>query len=250
MVAYLAFLLFLGAWGIGNWTLLGRGILILSVYSVLDLVIGYFREGKWILPSSAWISGLILALVLSPTAPTAAVLLAPVLASLSKQFLRVRRMHVVNPAAFALILLGAWFPGHGMVSWWGAAWGILPLVIIALSGIVTIIRVKRWKITLAFSAVYLIGSAALILSHGGQITDLRTLILDGTFAFFATVMLIEPVTTAYQPAWLRTAFGTLVALLVLIFSLPQFTLQLPDAFLVALLVGNAAATAARRLIRR
>lgn len=261
MVLYIGFLLVLGVWRPvltdlpkslfhlnGDPALLWRGLLIVAIYSALDLCIGYWREKKWILPSSAWISGLILAVVLSPAVPWGFAVAAPFLASCSKQFLKYRRRHIFNPAAFALVTLGFFTPSHGAVSWWGASWGLLPLVVIALSGIVTIIRVKRWKTTLAFLTVYGIGGAFLLAS-GQLVTGLKTLLWDGTALFFATVMLIEPVTTAYTPAALRTWFGVVVGVLVLLFSLPGAP-TVPDAFLVSLLIGNLGATIASRLMRR
>lgn len=260
MVLYLGFVLVLGVWKPlladlpgslfrinGDLTLLWRGILIVAIYSLLDLGIGYWREKKWILPSSAWISGLILAVVLSPTVPWGFAIAAPVLASFSKQFLRHRRRHLFNPAAFALVALGFLAPNQGVVSWWGASWGILPLIIIALSGVVTIIRVRRWKTTLAFLVIYGVGGS-LVLSGSQFSHGLTTLLLDGTALFFATVMLIEPVTTAYTPASVRTWFGVSVGALVLLFSLPGAP-TIPDAFLVSLLAGNIGATTASRLVR-
>lgn len=249
MAIFLGFLLVLGAWGIGNGTLIGRGLLMLAIYSFLDLAAGYLKEGKWILPSSAWISGFILALVLSPTAPWLAVFLAPVLASASKHLLRVQRKHVFNPAAFALVALAYLYPDRGMVSWWGAAWGFLPWVLIVLSGVVTVIRVKRWRTAVAFLVVYVAGSAALLARSGAPL-DLRTLLVDGTLAFFATVMLIEPVTTAYQPPALRAWFGAAVGALALLLALPGVPSPIPDPLLVALLLGNVGATVLSSLIRR
>lgn len=249
MVVYLGALLVLSAWGIGNGTLIGRGLLVLAIYSLLDLVAGYVREGRWIVPSSAWVSGLILGLVLSPTAPRLAVFLAPVLASASKHLLRVRRKHVFNPAAFALLALGYLYPDRGIVSWWGEAWGILPWIFITLSGIVTVVRVKRWRTALVFLVVYLVGTAVL-LSRSGTLLDLRTLLVDGTLAFFATVMLIEPVTTAYHPVALRVWFGAAVGVLALLLALPGVPLPVPDTFLTALLLGNLGTTIASRLLRK
>ncbi|TSC73167.1 MAG: hypothetical protein G01um101438_190 [Parcubacteria group bacterium Gr01-1014_38] len=250
MVLYLGFLLVLGAWGVGNWSLLWRGLAIVAIYTVLDLALSKRREGKFIAPSSAWISGLILSLVLAPAAPWLAVLFAPVVASLGKHFIRYKQKHIFNPAASALVLLGFLFPSAAIVSWWGSAWGRIPLVVIVLSGIVTMFRVKRWKTALAFLVVYVVGASALLLSRGGSVADLRALFVDGTLFFFATVMLIEPVTTAYQPAWLRTAFGAGVAVLTLLFSLPGGRLPIPDPFLVSLLISNLGATSISMLIRR
>lgn len=250
MVLYLGFLLVLGAWGVGDWSLLWRGLVIVAIYSALDLALSKWREGKFLLPSSAWISGLIISLLLVPGAHWVTVVLAPIVASLGKHVIRYQRKHVFNPAALALVLLGFLFPSVGIVSWWGAAWGWIPLAVIVLSGIVTIFRVKRWKTALAFLAVYWGGTSALLLSRGSNVVDLRTLFLDGTLFFFATVMLIEPVTTAYQPSWLRTAFGAGVAVLTLLFSLLGSVLPVPDPFLVSLLLGNVGARAASTILRR
>ena len=250
MVLSLGFLLVLGAWGVGDGKLLWRGLAIVAIYTVLDLALSKWREGKFLVPSSAWISGLILSLVLAPAAPWLAAGFAPVVASFSKHLVRYKRKHIFNPAASALVLLGFLFPSAGIVSWWGSAWGRIPLVVIVLSGIVTVFRVKRWKTALAFLGVYVVGTSALLLSRGGSVADLRALFIDGTLFFFATVMLIEPVTTAYQPAWLRTAFGVGVAVLTLLFSLPGSTVPIPDPFLVSLLIGNLGTTIVSQLVRR
>lgn len=254
MVAYLAFLLLLGIWRpsladlpgtLLRWpaeiALLWRALLILAIYSGLDLGIGYWRTRKWILPSSAWVSGLILGTVIAPSAPWAVAIAAPVLASLSKHVLRLRKRHVFNPAVFALVALSIARGDQGLVSWWAASWGPLALWVVAASGLVTIIRVKRWKTTLAFLLVYgILGS--LLISYGSFLPTIIGRLWDGTTLFFATVMLIEPVTTAYTPARLRTIFGAGVGLLAVL-SLPLgLLLPLSDPFLVPLLVGNLLAT--------
>lgn len=263
MVLYLGFLLVLGVWKpafaelpgslfriSGDLTLLWRGILIVAIYSTLDLLLGYWKEKKWILPSSAWISGLILSVVLAPTVPWSLAIAAPVLASLSKHFIRVRRKHVFNPAATALVVLGFFFPSVGVVSWWGAAWGLIPLVVIAASGLFTIFRIKRWKTWLGFSLVYIVGSSLILLVRGSSFQGPMALLLDGTFWFFSTVMLVEPVTTAYTPASIRTWFGAGVGVLTLLFAVTGSLSSLPDPFLVSLLLGNLGATIASLRLRK
>ncbi len=262
MVVSLAFLLLLGVWRpaltdlpgtLLRWpaevTLLWRAILILAIYSALDLTIGYWQTQKWILPSSAWVSGLILSTVLAPSAPWSVTIAAPILASLSKHFLRFKKRHVLNPAAFALVTLSIARSDPGLVSWWAASWGPLALWVVAASGLVTIIRVKRWKTALAFFLVYgILGS--LLISSGSFLPTLIGRLWDGTTVFFATVMLIEPVTTAYSPARLRAIFGGLVGLLAVL-SLPLgLLLPLPDPFLVPLLVGNLIMTLVSVRLRR
>lgn len=262
MVLYLGFLLVLGVWrpslaefpaGLlrigGDLSLLWRGIAIVAIYSALDLALGYWRTKKWILPSSAWISGLILSLVLAPQASWGVAIAAPILASLGKQFIRFRRRHIFNPAGFTLVVLGFLLPPQGIVSWWGASWGPIATIVIALSGLFTIYRVKRIPTWATFTLVYLVGSGLLLLLRGGEAADLLALVTDGTFWFFATVMLIEPVTTAYAPAIIRTWYGAAVGLLALLFSLPSAA-AIPDVFLFSLLLGNLGATIAGRWLRR
>lgn len=260
MVVYLGFLLLLGLWQpqfrtfwadlaniSQNLPLLFRGIVILVIYSVLDAAIGYWKTKKFILPSSSWISGLILSLVLAPTAGWSMAIAAPVLASLGKHIIRYRKRHVFNPAGLALIILGLATIAQGTVSWWGASWGPIATIIIALSGLFTIYRVKRISTWVAFTVVYLVGSGLLLLTRGGDVAGLWSLINDGTFWFFSTVMLVEPVTTAYTPAKLRMWFGGAVGLLVVL--LGAANIPTPDPFLISLLLGNLGATVVTNLRR-
>lgn len=270
MIASLGVLLLLGAWHRGEPWVLGRALVILAVYSALDLFIGYWRARRWILPTSAWVSGLILALVMNPDGPFWLAIAAPILASASKHLLRFGRKHVFNPAAFALVLSGGLFPSASVVSWWGTSWGTIPLALIAVSGMVTIFRVKRWKTWLTFFPLFIIGGSLLLslvspIDHASLPSSLRRTLLDGTIWFFSTVMLIEPVTTAYQPLGVRTWFGAGVAVLIFLTSAATFsshflslflspllvrTLLAADPLLFSLLLGNLGAALGSRLLRR
>ncbi len=261
MVLYLGFLLLVSLWKPqfqtfwedlqnipDNLPLLWRGIVILVIYSVLDVALGYWRTKKFILPTSSWISGLILSLVLAPTAGWGIAVAAPVLASLGKQVIRYRKRHVFNPAGLALVILGFLALGQGTVSWWGASWGPIATIIIALSGLFTLYRVKRIPTWVAFAVVYFVGSGILLLTRGGEVSGLWNLINDGTFWFFSTVMLIEPVTTAYSPAGIRLWYGAGVGALGLLLSV--ITIPIPNPFLVSLLLGNLGATIVSQLLKR
>lgn len=257
MVAYLSLLFLLGmwrphapdlAWIGGDPGLLLRAVFVLTIYSALDLALGYWKTRRWILPSSSWISGLIVSLVLAPSAPWPFLAAAPALASLSKHLVRISGRHIFNPAAFALVTLAVLRPNEHVISWWGASWGVPPLLLIIASGLVTIIRIRRWRTWLAFALVYLIGAVAVLAARGVPFIEAWTnLLRDGTFWFFSTVMLIEPVTTAYRPASLRTAFGAGVGALVVLWVLVRSPV---DPFLVPLLLGNLLASTGSRFLRR
>jgi len=83
-----------------------------------DAILGRLMNGRWQWPTSALLSGLIVALALGPETSRAVALYVGALASGSKYVLRTSRGHVFNPAALALV----WAPiafGSGE-SWWGA----------------------------------------------------------------------------------------------------------------------------------
>src|SRR5581483_6455283 len=75
-------------------------------------------RGVWLFPSGAILTGLIVALVLSPAEPLYAVVGTAALAIASKHVFRTRWSNIFNPAAFGLVLAVFLF-GSGE-SWWGS----------------------------------------------------------------------------------------------------------------------------------
>src|SRR3990170_7495296 len=73
-------------------------------------------------PTSALLSGLIVAFILAPNTPWPITAWTTAFAIFSKHLLRVRRNHVFNPAALAVIV-SAWLFGSAH-SWWGALAGL------------------------------------------------------------------------------------------------------------------------------
>jgi Na+-translocating ferredoxin:NAD+ oxidoreductase RnfD subunit len=85
---------------------------------LVDLLVARIEADAWCWPTSALLSGLIVAFVLGPETPRAVTLAVGALATASKHALKTRRRHVFNPAALALLVS---IPLFGTdQSWWGA----------------------------------------------------------------------------------------------------------------------------------
>lgn len=195
-------------------------IFIPIVAMLLDVVINIIKIKKLILPSSGLITGLLVAMILPPSAlyiQTATVIAA----ILSKHIIKWKGRHIFNPAAFGIIFIG--FTGI-TASWWAAT----TLLVIPL-GLFLIWRLRKFTLSLTFLATYYVISA--ILSYPNIIA---TAVLDTTAIFFAFFMLIEPMTsTTVRRAQL--AEGIFVGVLVFVVRalIPQ-----TDLFLFSLLVAN------------
>ncbi|HEX4683250.1 MAG TPA: RnfABCDGE type electron transport complex subunit D [Gemmatimonadaceae bacterium] len=112
------------------------------------------REGKWLVPDGAFLSGLIVALILSPHERWWVGAIASVVAVLSKYAARVGRANVFNPAAFALV--ATFYVFDTGQSWWGALSDMPPSAIIVLfaTGIFIMRRVNKTAAAIAFLGVY------------------------------------------------------------------------------------------------
>ena len=120
----------------------------------IDVLILRRLRGAWEFPSGAVLTGLIVAMVLTPhehwyVAPcTSAVAIA------SKYVARTRSANIFNPAALALV--GTFYVFNTGQSWWGALPEITPLALLALMATGAFIsdRVNKVPLVLIFLATY------------------------------------------------------------------------------------------------
>ena len=120
----------------------------------IDVLILRRLRGAWEFPSGAVLTGLIVAMVLTPhehwyVAPcTSAVAIA------SKYVARTRSANIFNPAALALV--GTFYVFNTGQSWWGALPEITPLALLALmaTGAFIADRVNKVPLVLIFLATY------------------------------------------------------------------------------------------------
>jgi len=172
-----------------------------------DIAFWYIKTRKLHAPYSAYITGVIIGLLLSPSHDFSGVLLVSFLAIGSKHLLKWKSTHIFNPAAFGLVLGNLILPFS--LSWHGVSsiLLILPLGLLLMyltktlaTGVVFFIS---FTILLAFWAIVL-GNNPLII--------LENLVFIGTTVFFAFFMIVEPKTAPALPI-AKKLFGITVALL-------------------------------------
>lgn len=185
-------------------------------------------------PESPIISGLILALIMTPLASLERWWTIPVIAAAamaSKYVLTFRQRHFLNPAALAAVL-AALLLGEG-ASWWV---GSLPFPLLVIGGLLILWKIRRFDVALVFLVVYVAG---FVLSQGGSMAFQD--ILQGipfSLFFFASVMLIEPLTSPTLRAP-RLAYAALVACFLIL--LQRFLPQIGYSLELALIIGNVVA---------
>ena len=122
--------------------------------AAIDLVILRVRHGRWELPSGAILTGLIIAMVLTPHEPPLVIALTSTFGVVTKYLVRAGGANVFNPAALALVASAPVF--HTGQSWWGALPALPPaaIALLAAAGIFISDRVNKIPAVLAFLGVY------------------------------------------------------------------------------------------------
>ena len=196
-------------------------ILIPSVTGVVDFTLKKMRYGKLKFPSDAVITGLIIAMVLSPS-PVYMQIIVALVAILQKYIIKIDNRKLFNPAAFGLLF--AWIVFGSPPAWWAF---VTPAVFLFLFSDYLI---GRLPLALTFYLGYVV-----LASVSGYLTTgtLSLNIISYPLLFFAAVMVVEPKTSAITMKGMLTE-GILLALLVV--AVQQF---IPiDAFIPILLLMN------------
>ncbi len=196
---------------------------LLAMASALFAEWAFFGAAASAAVQSALVSGLLVAMIVSPGSSHTLIVFATVAALASKKlFLFPSGRHIFNPAAFGLIL-STWLFGN-QLNWWGTphpAWVVLGAGFILL-------RLRR--LPLAFG--YFISRALSATVLGTADLGLSAALIPNMF--FAFVMVVEPKTSPAKPSaqWL---FGLLCGVAATAFYqwLPAY-----DGDLLALLALN------------
>jgi Na+-translocating ferredoxin:NAD+ oxidoreductase RnfD subunit len=181
---------------------------------LVDLPILRYREGEWVFPDGALLTGLFVALILSPQEPWWVAALTAAVAIVSKYLLRVGRANVFNPAAIALLL--SYFLFHTGQSWWGAL-PDLPLIVILVllaTGIFITQRVNKVPVVISFlGAYYLLFTLAAFLSDPRRVSALYRAPDLHMALFFAFFMVTDPPTSPpkHRDQWIYGAIVAIVA---------------------------------------
>lgn len=159
------------------------------------------------------ITGLILFLILSPGASVSTLtilVIAGVVAILSKYILVIHHTHIANPAAFGAFALSLVGLGGG-VSWWVGMPVLTPVV--AICGLLIVRKIRRAHVFFAFLFTSLATTVVGGLLQGNDIGGLLSgIIIGGTLMFFGTVMLTEPLTMPSRRLW-QIVYGCIVGVL-------------------------------------
>jgi ferredoxin-NADP reductase/Na+-translocating ferredoxin:NAD+ oxidoreductase RnfD subunit len=161
---------------------------------------------------SVYVTALILALIITPTAPFSQLpflACAAFLATASKYLLAWRRRHIFNPAALAVVITSLLLGKSA--SWWVGCIPMLPLVI--LGGVLVVRQIRRFDLMWAFFMAVMVTLLGFAVFSG---TDLalaaKQVALYSPMFFFAFVMLTEPLTAPATRA-LQMVYGALVGVL-------------------------------------
>ena len=151
------------------------------------------RRPAW--PTSALLSGAIVACVLAPETPLVVTAFVGVLATASKHLLATARGHIFNPAALALLLSIPLF-ATGQ-SWWGAggdmAWPFLVLVI--AGGALIVDRINKFPLVLTFTATYFGAFTLVSLFEPALVAEMFRAPFIQAAMFLALYMLTDPPTS-------------------------------------------------------
>jgi ferredoxin-NADP reductase len=233
LIALLAVAIILSAFGGLRYHPLG--IIFSAIFiTVVCLVANKFFAWVFSVPTNAesvYITALILALIIDPISmPTDTIFFtiatwASILAMGSKYILAIKKKHIFNPAAIAVLITSLALAQSA--SWWVGTLYIIPFVL--AGGILIVRKILRTDLVLSFLAA---ASIVALFSQGNIIRFWSSTSL----LFFAFVMLTEPLTMP-PTKWLRIAYGALVGVLFLsplrlgsLYLTPELALVLGNVF--------------------
>ena len=173
------------------------GLLTASLVAMaIDAPILRWRIGSWAFPSGALLTGLIVAMVLSPHQPWYVTATTAAVGILSKYVVRTRSANVFNPAALGLV--ATYFVFGTEQDWWGAlgAAPVFALVLLIGTGVFIADRVNKMPIVLVFlGTYYLFFTAAAFASNPARVAEIfRPPDLQAVL-FFAFFILTDPPTS-------------------------------------------------------
>lgn len=173
------------------------GVLVGVLAAMLaDTPILRVREGRWTFPDGALLTGLIVAVILSPQEPWYVTAITSVVGVVSKYAIRATSANVFNPAAFALV--ATFYVFDTGQSWWGAV-PELPLAVVVLllaAGVFVSDRVNKMPAVLAFLGVYyLLCTATTFVGNPAHVAELYRAPDLHAALFFAFFMVTDPPTS-------------------------------------------------------
>ncbi len=168
-----------------------------AVAALIDAPILRRRRKAWEFPSGAILTGLLVAMVLSPQEPWYVTACTSAVAILSKYIFRTRSANVFNPAALALV--ATFYVFDTGQSWWGALPDITPLValpVLFATGVLITDKVNKIPLVLAFlGSYYLLFTVTAFLGDPRPVAETFVTPDLQAVLFFAFFILTDPPTS-------------------------------------------------------
>ena len=161
---------------------------------------------------SAYISALILALIVSPLSGYPDLIVIgwmAVLAMASKYIVAIFGKHIFNPIAFGVAVTAMTI--NQTASWWIGTGPMLPFVVIG--GLLLVRKLRHDGLVVSFFVAALLTTLVLSAVQGSELLDaLKNIVLASPLLFFGFVIVTEPLTMPpTQP--LQVVYGALVGFL-------------------------------------
>jgi len=163
---------------------------------IVDAPILRIRNGDWEFPSGALLTGLIVAMVLSPMEPWHVAAVTAAIGVASKYLARTRTANIFNPAALGLVVTFYIFDTGQ--SWWGALpdAGLAGLVLLFATGLFITNRVNKMPLVLAFLGVYyLLFTVTTFIGDPGRFVEIYREPDLQAVLYFAFFILTDPPTS-------------------------------------------------------
>jgi Na+-translocating ferredoxin:NAD+ oxidoreductase RnfD subunit len=135
--------------------LVGPGLVsAVTVAGLIDAVILRMKQEAWEFPDGAILTGLFVAMILSPQQPWYVAAWTSTIAVVSKHVFRTRSANVFNPAALGLV--ATFYVFNTGQNWWGASPGAISLGLLVLfaTGVFIADRVNKIPLVLIFLGSY------------------------------------------------------------------------------------------------
>jgi Na+-translocating ferredoxin:NAD+ oxidoreductase RnfD subunit len=205
------------------------------VAGLIDVFVLRRTRNAWEFPSGAVLTGLLVAMVLTPHEPWYVSPCTSAVAIASKYLVRTRSANVFNPAALALVMTFYIFDTGQ--SWWGALPEITPfaLVVLLVTGAFIADRVNKVPLVLVFLGTYfLLFSLAAFRGNPGKVAEIFRAPDLHAVLFFAFFFLTDPPTSPVKYRG-QIVCGVIVA--VVSFAIFEW-LGVAYYLLAGVLVGN------------
>jgi len=181
------------------------------VAGLIDVFIIRKRNKAWEFPSGAVLTGLIIAMILSPYEPWYVAAATSAIAVVSKYVFRSRFANIFNPAALAIVTTFYIFDTGQ--SWWGALPELEPIAIaiLFLTGVFIADRVNKVPMVLIFLGVYYaLFTVTALLGNPAHVAEIYRAPDLHAVLYFAFFILTDPPTSPVKYPH-QLLYGAIVA---------------------------------------